>query len=123
MVMLDNTALEAARHYHREREARAYARRERERQEWLHRVREAAARLAPHYPEVHRVYLFGSLTQAGRFRGSSDIDIAVECDTVAAESAFWRALEKALQRDVDVRPLTGVVMEAVIATGELLYER
>ena len=66
--------IEAARRYHREREARAYARRERDRREWLRRVREAVARLAPHCPEVRRVYLFGSLTQAGRFRSSSDID-------------------------------------------------
>lgn len=114
--------IEAARQYHRERKARAYAKRESERQEWLQRTREAVLRLARRYPDVRRAYLFGSLTQAGRFRGNSDIDIAVECDTVAAESAFWHALERELQRDVDVRPLTGAVMEAVIATGELLYE-
>ncbi len=121
--MLDNMALEAARRYHHEREARAYARRERDRQEWLRRVREAVVRLAPDYPEVRSAYLFGSLTQAGRFRSSSDIDIAVECDTVAAESAFWRALERELQRDVDVRPLTGAVKEIATQAGELIYER
>jgi predicted nucleotidyltransferase len=121
--MLDNMALEAARRYHHEREARAYARRERDRQEWLRRVREAVVRLAPHHPEVRRAYLFGSLTQAGRFRNNSDIDIAVECDTVAAESAFLHALEKVLQRDVDVRPLTGVVKDVATQTGELIYER
>ncbi|MBD3324779.1 hypothetical protein GF339_09355 [candidate division KSB3 bacterium] len=115
--------IEAARKYHQEREARAYAKRETERRQWLHRMREAVARLSPHYPEVRRVYLFGSLTQAGRFRRSSDIDIAVECDTVAAESAFWHALEKALQRDVDVRPLSGTVKDVVPQTGELIYER
>lgn len=115
--------IEAARQYHREREAHAYAKRETERQQWLQRTREAVMRLARRYPEVRRAYLFGSLTQAGRFRNNSDIDIAVECDTVAAESAFWHALEKALQRDVDVRPLTGAVKEIATQTGELIYER
>ena len=115
--------IEAARQYHHEREARAHAQRERERQQWLQRTREAVVRLAEHYPEVHSAYLFGSLTQAGRFRSNSDIDIALECDTVATESAFWHALERELQRDVDVRPLTGTVKEIATQAGELIYER
>jgi predicted nucleotidyltransferase len=115
--------IEAARKYHHEREARAYAKRETERRQWLQRTREAVVRLARRYPEVRSAYLFGSLTQAGRFRSNSDIDIAVECDTVAAESAFWHALEKELQRDVDVRPLTGTVKDVATQAGELIYER
>ena len=103
--------LEAARKYRREREA--------ERQQWLRRMREAVSRLALHYPGVRRVYLFGSLVQPGRFRRDSDIDVAVECDTVETESAFWRALERALGRDVDVRPLTGAIAEAVTNEGEI----
>ncbi len=113
----------AARRYHRERAERERARREEERLIWLQRARQAVQELAPQHPEVQRVYLFGSLTQAGRFSRRSDIDIALVCDTLAAESAFWRALESALQRDVDVRPLTGAVAEAVAHTGELLYAR
>jgi len=113
----------AARRYHRERAARELTRREEERQTWLQRARQAVQQLAPHYPEVQRVYLFGSLTQMGRFGRRSDIDIALVCDTLAAESAFWRALEATLQRDVDVRPLSGAVAEAVAHTGELLYAR
>ncbi len=57
---------------------------------------------------VRSAYLFGSLTQAGRFRSSLDIDIA---------------LERELQRDVDVRPLTGAVKAIATQTGELVYER
>lgn len=117
------TDMEAAREYHRAREARRYARREEARRQWLERVREAIRRQAPHHPAVQRVYLFGSVTQPGRFHATSDIDVAVVCETVEAESAFWRDLEQALQRDVDVRPLTGAIAEAVAQGGELVYER
>jgi predicted nucleotidyltransferase len=117
------TDLEAARQYYREREAGRRAQREAERQQWLQRVRQAVSYLAPQYPGVRRVYLFGSLVQPGRFRPASDIDVAVECDTVETESAFWRALEEELERDVDVRPLTGAVAEAVTNKGEQMYGR
>lgn len=115
--------LEAARQYYYEREARRRAQREAERQRWLHRVRQAISRLALRYPGVRRVYLFGSLVQAGRFRPDSDIDVALECDTVETESAFWQALERELERDIDVRPLTGAISEAVTYRGEQVYER
>jgi predicted nucleotidyltransferase len=115
--------IEAARRYHRDREARRIAQREGTRQQWLDRVREAIQHLAPHYPDVQRVYLFGSLMQPGRFRPTSDIDVAVVCETVEAESAFWRALERTLQRDVDVRPLSSAIAEVVAQEGELAYER
>jgi predicted nucleotidyltransferase len=74
------------------------------------------------------VVLFGSITQPGRFRPDSDIDVAVAYDFatiegVAAESAFWRALEQALQRNVDVRPLRDIIAEIATSQGETLYER
>ena len=115
--------IEAAREYYRAREACKYAQREEARQQWLGRAREAIRRLAPHHPAVQRVYLFGSVMQPGRFHATSDIDVAVICETVEAESTFWRDLEQALQRDVDVRPLIGAVAEAVAQGGEPGYER
>lgn len=114
---------ETARQYFYEREKRRRKVREAERQRWLARVREIVLDLSPRYPGIRRVYLFGSLAQPGRFRSDSDIDLAVECDTLEAESAFWRALERALARDVDVRPLTGAVAEMATGDGELIYER
>jgi predicted nucleotidyltransferase len=113
----------AARQYYYERETRRRAQREAERQQWLRRVREAILQLAQRYPGVRRVYLFGSLVQPGRFRPDSDIDIAVECDTIETESIFWRALERELKRDVDVRPLVGAIVETVADSGEQVYER
>jgi predicted nucleotidyltransferase len=115
--------IEAARKYHHEREAQRRTQRERARQYWLERTRDAIRRLAPRYPQVQRVYLFGSLTQPGRFQRHSDLDVAVVCETLTAESAFWRALEQDLRRDVDVRPLTGAVADAVAQGGALVYER
>ena len=115
--------IETARRYHQEREAQQRTAREQARQAWLLRTRDAIQRLAPRFPQMQRVYLFGSLTQPGRFRKHSDIDVAVVCETLEAETAFWQALERALQRDVDVRPLTGPIADAVAQGGELIYER
>jgi predicted nucleotidyltransferase len=115
--------LETVRQYYHERDARRRASREAERQRWLQRVRDVVPRLALHYPGVRRLYLFGSLVQSGRFRADSDIDLAVECDTPETESALWRALERELERDVDLRPLTGAIVDAVADGGELLYGR
>lgn len=113
--------IELARQWYREREARRREERETERQHWLRRVREAVPRIAAQTPGVMRVVVFGSLVQPGRFGPSSDIDLAVVCDTLEAESAFWQALERELQRDVDVRPMTGVLAEAVSGEGETVY--
>ena len=111
----------AARSYHQDREARRRAEREAFRADVLARAHEAIQRLVPGHPQVRQVYLFGSIVQVGRYRPTSDIDVAVVCDTPEAESAFWRALEHALRRDVDVRPLTGAVAEAVQRTGVCVY--
>jgi predicted nucleotidyltransferase len=82
-----------ARQDYYEREARRRAQREAERQQWIQRVREVVVSCASRYPDIRRVYLFGSLLQPGRFRPDSDIDVAVECDTLTTESIFWRSLE------------------------------
>jgi len=122
--MVSNTIdMAAAKQYYQRRDGRKRAQREAHRQEWLQRVRDVVSHLAAAYPGVQRVYLFGSLGRPGRFRAGSDIDIAVECDTVKTESAFWQALEQELQRDVDVRPLTGVIAEVALTEGEQLYGR
>lgn len=114
---------DAAREHYRRRKAQRHAQRERERLAWLARAQEAILRLAPCHPGVQEVYLFGSLLQPGRFRPDSDIDVAVICESLEAESAFWRALEHELQRDVDVRPATGAVAEAIASGGMRVYGR
>ncbi len=118
---MNSIDIEAARQYYYRRELNRQARREAQRQQWLRRAREAVSRLALLYPGVRRVYLFGSLVQPGRFRPDSDIDVAVECDTLESESAFWRALEQELKRAVDVRPLAGVIATVALNQGEQIY--
>ncbi len=113
--------IEAAQHYHRVRTTKRFRRREIERQQWLQRTRDAVALLAPRFSAVHQVVIFGSLVKPGRFGESSDIDIAVICDDIAVESAFWRALEQALDRPVDLRPLTGALTDVVNREGERVY--
>ena len=115
--------IETARVYYYERERRRRTQREAERQQWLQRVRETILRLVMRYTGVQRVCIFGSLTHPGRFRPDSDIDIAVECDTLESETAFWRALERELERTVDVRPLTGAIAAVVANSGVQVYER
>jgi len=113
----------AVRQYHQARAAKQYALREEKRLAWLTRAREAIQRFALDFPTLERVYLFGSIVQPGKFTEDSDIDVAVECQSVETESAFWRVLEQALQRDIDVRPYTGAIVDAVKWYGEKVYER
>jgi hypothetical protein len=47
----------------------------------------------------------------------------VACDTLEGASAFWRALEQELERDIDVRALTGTVAEISAREGEVVYDR
>ena len=110
--------MEAARQYYHIRKAQRYEQRERLRLHWLQRVRATVARLAPRYPGVRRVILFGSLIKPGRFHQDSDIDIMVDCDSPETESVLWRALERELQHDLDVRPLTGQLANVAAEEGK-----
>lgn len=115
--------MEAVRRYHQARTAKQRAQREAERLEWLARVRTTILQLAPNYPEIERIGIFGSLVQAGRFRPDSDIDVAIACHDLEIESAFWRALEQIVHRDIDLRPWVEPIIGAVKAYGEIAYER
>jgi predicted nucleotidyltransferase len=116
-------AQRAFREYHLKREAAALERRERQRREVLEMVREAVRRIAPRHPAIRQVHLFGSLLVAGRFGPRSDVDLAVDCDQIECETPFWSDMERALQRNVDLRLREGAVADAVAAYGELCYAR
>lgn len=87
----------------------------------LEQARETIRRLAPAYPAVRRVYLFGSILSPGRFHAGSDIDVALDCDDLEAETPFARALERELAAAIDLRPFRGVIAEAVRDGGEKVY--
>jgi predicted nucleotidyltransferase len=120
---VDVRAVTTARQYHAWREARRKLARERLRQERYQRVRATIRRLAPAYPALRAVYLFGSLVQPGRHLPRSDIDVAIECDDPEVESRFWRALEAELEADVDLWPCQGAIAWAVSTYGECVYAR
>lgn len=120
---MEQEAIEAAREYHARREAERREEREQLRHATYERVAEAVRQVAPAFRGVRAVYLFGSLVQPGRFRPRSDIDIAVDAESVEVESRFWRALETELGAYVDVRPYKGGVAQAVDAYGDCVYER
>ena len=113
----------SSREYHarRGRERRAEA--EALRLEILERARAAIRQRAPDFPAIRSAYLFGSLLQPGRFHAESDVDVAIDCDDLESETPFWRALETALERNVDLRPREGPIARAVEDCGELVYER
>lgn len=111
------------REYHARRDQERQAEREALRLEVLEKARSVIRRLAPAFPPIRAVYLFGSLLQPGRFRPESDVDIAVDCDDIEVETPFARALEEVLKRDVDLRPRRDAIARAVEDSGECVYER
>lgn len=120
---MDEAALRPYREYHARRDRELRLEREGLRLEVLEKARDAVRRSAPVFPAIRAVYLFGSLLQPGRFRRDSDVDVAIDCDDIEVETPFWRMLEEALQRDVDLRPRIGAIARAVEQGGELCYER
>jgi predicted nucleotidyltransferase len=120
---MDQASLLPYREYHAQRERKLRQEREGFRLRTLEQARGAIRRSAPAFPAIRAVHLFGSILQPGRFRPDSDIDVAVDCDDIEAETPFWRTLEEALEKNVDLRPRVGAVARAVETSGELCYER
>lgn len=123
VAQLTQPELDTARRYHRMRGLAVHSERESLRSDWLQRVRAAVTELAPRFPELRAVYLFGSLTRPGFNPAQSYIGLAVKADSVESESAFWSAVERTLKHPCDVRPLTESIRIAVVCDGILLYER
>jgi predicted nucleotidyltransferase len=123
MALMDLRDIEhlSPREFHGRREAERLAVREAVRGRVLAQARDAITVVAPQHPSVREVYVFGSVLQPGRFRRGSDLDIAVVCDDLEAETPFARALERQLHRAVDLRPFAGAVAEAVAECGEKVY--
>ena len=121
--MMKSQEFSQARQYHRDRAKARAAVQEQKRQQRYTQVRAAVQRLAPRFPAVQAVYLFGSLVRPGYFNRHSDIDVAVQGYDVQAESRFWQALEAELNTPVDLRPYRGAVAWAVDTYGERIYER
>ncbi len=109
--------------YHARREQARRKEREDLRGEVLEQSRSAIRRLAPQFPAIRAVYLFGSVLAPGRFLPDSDVDVALDSDDLEVETPFWRGLEDALQRNVDLRPREGIVARTVEDSGERCYER
>jgi predicted nucleotidyltransferase len=112
-----------AKTYFYQREQRRQQIREQTRLEWFQHVHDLVNNIAPDYPAIKQVYLFGSLAQSNRFSSHSDIDLALVSTDIAVETTFWRKLEQNLARQVDLRPLTETIAETVEQYGILLYER
>ena len=120
---MNEAALRPYREYHAQRERKLRKEREELRLRVLEQTRTAISRLAPDFPAIRAVYLFGSILAPGRFHPGSDVDLAVDCDAPEVEAPFARAVEGILERDTDLRPRKGAVARAVETSGERCYER
>ncbi|MCL4869387.1 MAG: nucleotidyltransferase domain-containing protein [Anaerolineae bacterium] len=121
--MADELPFAPYREYHQQREAARLAARESLRQERLAAAQMAVRQIAPQFPSLVQVYLFGSIVQPGRFTQYSDIDVAVVGLDPAEETQFWRLLEQQLQWAVDVRPCVGPIQQVVYQDGKKIYVR
>jgi len=121
--MWEKLAIHPYREYHRQREAAQLAEREQLRQERLAAAQIAIRVLAPQFPALERVYLFGSIVHPGRFTRRSDVDVAVMGDDLASQTQFWRLLEQQLQWEVDVRSCVSPIQEVVNQEGICVYVR
>ena len=86
----------------------------------------AIREILPRYPDVRRVYLFGSVTLEGHFGDHSDIDIALEGTSAEQYFDLWRELDRAVpDRFVDLREINepSHFERRVRKRGELIYDR
>jgi predicted nucleotidyltransferase len=122
--MADSTDI-SPREYHARREAERRAEREGLRLRRIAQVEAAVRRMAPQFPAIRAVYLFGSITRPGQFAERSDIDVAIDCDDLVQESEFWPALEQAVGWNIDLRPYDQpAIAQAVADSGHWkVYER
>lgn len=99
---------------------------EKQRQQARQAVREAIYTVAPRYPTVWRVYLFGSVIRPGAFGADSDVDVGIEGANMALCFDIWRDLEQAVSEwNLDVRSLDNqdAFARRIRQKGELVYER
>ena len=118
--------IEACRENFRQREEQKYGDRERLRQTAKTAILSAIERVLPHYKNVERVYLFGSITRPGKFRIDSDIDVAIKGTNAKEYFALWRDLERIITEwAIDLRELNEpcYFTQTVQQRGELIYER
>jgi len=119
--------IKAARAYLTEREQALKQEGEPRRLQAAQAARVAARKVMPAFPQIHKAYLFGSVTRQGAMRRDSDVDIAVEGKLNASDYfALWRELEHAMSGwEVELVELDEGIhfAESVRAEGEVIYER
>ena len=110
----------------RAQQAHQHHTREQQRLAVLRRLRDAAQSVFCCFPDIQRVYLFGSVLRPGALRVTSDIDIAVEGRLTAEDYfALWGALEGLVgYRPIDLVDLGRELhfADRVRDQGLLLYE-
>lgn len=118
--------LKACRENLRQRQARRYRERETQRQAARTAVLAAIRTVLPEYPQVQRIYLYGSITHPGTFGAQSDVDIAVEGTNAEDYFTLWRDLQEAAPEwEIDLREINQpcYFSDTVRQRGELIYER
>lgn len=78
-----------------------------------------------HYPDIRRVWIFGSFARGRRPDWRSDLDLAVEGLPADLQARLWSELDQAISIPVDVVrwETAGALLRAEIHKwGKLLYE-
>ncbi len=118
--------IEACRQNFHARQQQIYWDSEARRREARAAILNALETVLPNHPEVRRVFLFGSVIQAGAFRADSDIDVAVEGTSAEQYFALWHHLGNAAPEwMIDLREINqpSHFTSSVQQRGELVYER
>jgi len=82
--------------------------------------------LAPQYPQLLRVYLFGSILSQVSFKPSSDIDLMVEGVSFEESFRLWKELEQKIPEhyvDVRVFEVDNPFCQRIKMKGKVIYER
>jgi len=90
------------------------------RRRWAQAARDAVARVAPRFPVVARVYLFGSFAQGGMPWAESDLDLGIEPRPDG--ETYW-ALAGELQREIGGPIVDLVILDDGLAFGDEVRER
>jgi len=92
----------------------------------LERQVDRAVRSLTCYPQVRRIWLFGSAAKRDHFDSRSDLDFAVEGLPSSELPGAWAELDRTLDREVDLVRLEethATLRDLIVTTGRVVYER
>lgn len=100
--------------------------REEKRNKLYTKIKENINSLNKKYPEIKRIFLFGSILKKAKFFSNSDVDFAVEGLKGENYFALFSDLEDLCRREIQLIELENcreTLKKHIIEKGEVIYER